>query len=288
MKYFKTFLHVLKNSFSSATYYKEVIKAPFSFSLKYFLFFFFLLSVVTTIFLSVAIIVPLNEFLAKFPRLLVNVYPAELELKIKDGAVSTNVAEPYFIPLKQVEQQFKEEFQVKGATSDEIKNLVVIDTSASVEDISRYQTAVLVTKRYLSYRKDDGKIETVPLSNINNVTINQEAVKNVVTYVSPFLAYIPFVVVVFLLFGTLFWFIFSQLIYLLVAALAIYLVAKWMKYQLSYRKAYQMDLHLATILTPMFLILDMFHLQASFPFLRLILFTLIGAYILNKIKSAKA
>lgn len=288
MRYFKTFFHVLKNSFSSAKYYNEVIKTPFSFSLKYFLFFSLLLSIVTTVFLSVSMVIPLNEFLAKVPRLLVKVYPAELEVRIRKGQVSTNVEEPYYIPLQQVEQSVKEEFQVKGATSEEIRNLVVIDTAASVEDLSKYQTAVLVTKQYLSYRRDDGRIETFPFSNIDDVTINQNMMQRVAQYISPFLMYVPLVVILLLFFGSLFWFVTSQLIYLLFTALALYLVGKWIKYDLNYHKAYQVDMHLATIFTPMFLILGWANLQVSFPFLRLILYTVVGAFILNKIKSAKA
>jgi hypothetical protein len=100
--------------------------------------------------------------------------------------------------------------------------------------------------------------------------------------------YVPLVVILFLFFGSLFWFVTSQLIYLLFTALALYLVGKWIKYDLNYHKAYQVDMHLATIFTPMFLILGWANLQVSFPFLRLILYTVVGAFILNKIKSAKA
>ena len=41
----KTFFFVLKNSFTNSHYYYDIIKAPFIFSLKYFLFFFFLISI---------------------------------------------------------------------------------------------------------------------------------------------------------------------------------------------------------------------------------------------------
>lgn len=59
-------------------------------------------------------------------------------------------------------------------------------------------------------------------------------------------------------------------------------------YPLTYGRAYQIDLHLATIIAPFFLILSALNIHVQIPFLRLLLFTVIGWFILNKIKSAKA
>ncbi len=286
MNHFKVFFYVWKRSFSEVSYYKDVIKAPFSFSLKYFIFFCFILSVVTTIFLSVKIFNPLNNFLRRFPQALIKVYPAELEIKIRKGVVATNVPEPYFIPVDRFEKTFEElDKEVKGIKSDEIENVLVIDTNAKVEDMKRYQTYALLTRNYLSYYKDDGRIEIVPLEKFGNFTLNQSIVRGVLNKFLPLLKFVSIFLIPIIFIGTFLFFTSSQLIYLLFSALVLFLGAKIISFPLSYVKAYQIDLHLATIITPFFLLLSALNINVQFPFLKLIVFTLIGLYILNSLKS---
>lgn len=287
MNYFRTFFYVWRNSFSKASYYNDVIKAPFSFSLKYFIFFYFLLSFVVALFLSFKILIPMNDFLKRFPKIINKVYPDGLEVQIRNGVVSTNVPEPYFISVDRLERGFEElEDEVEGIKSDEIKNILVIDTSASLDDLKRYQTYVLLTRNYLTYYKDDGRIETVSLDEVKNFTLNHNVIRGQLNRFLPWLNFIPVLLLPFLFVGSLLFFTFGQLLYLLIIALVLFLGAKLISFPLSYLKAYQIDLHLATIITPFFLILSAFKFQVQFPFLRLIIFTAIGLYILNSLKSS--
>lgn len=284
MNYFRVFFYVWKNSFSSAPYYKDVLKDPFSFSLKYFLFFCFLVSVITTIFLSIKVFMPLNEFLTRFPSVLIKVYPAELELKFNKGVVTTNVPEPYFIPIDRFEKTFEElDKEVQGVRSDEIKNILVIDTNAQVEDMKRFQTYALLTRSYLSYYKDDGRIEIVSLEKFGNFTLNQSIVNGVLNKFLPLLRFISIFLIPFIFIGTFLFFTSSQLLYLLFSALVLFLGAKIISFPLSYVKAYQIDLHLTTIISPVFLALTALNIQVQFPLLRLIFFTLIGLFILHSL-----
>jgi len=285
MNYFKVFFYVWKRSFSEAKYYKDVLKAPFAFSLKYFIFFCFLLTLVTTIYLSTKVFIPLNQFLARVPKVLTEVYPGELEIKISNGVMTTNVPQPYFIPFDRFEEGFEElEKEIRGISSDEIENILVIDTNARVEDLRRYQTYALLTRSYLSYYRDDGRIEIVTLDKINNFTLNQTIVKGVVSRLLPWLRLISIFLLPLLFIGIFLFFISSQLGYLLISSLALFLGAKIISYPLSYIKAYQVDLHLTTIITPFFLILSTLNIKVQFPFLKLFVFTLIGLYILNNLK----
>ncbi|OGK23897.1 hypothetical protein A3A46_01020 [Candidatus Roizmanbacteria bacterium RIFCSPLOWO2_01_FULL_37_13] len=287
MNYLKVFFYVWKKSFSSAEYYKEVIKAPFSFSLKYFLFFCFLLSIVTTVYLSAKIFSPLNNFLIRFPQVLVKVYPEQLEIKIQKGVVTTNVPEPYFIPIDRFEKTFEEfDKEVKGIKSDEIENVLVIDTNARVEDLKRYQTYALLTRNYLVYYKDKARIEIVPLDEIKNFTLNQGLVKGVINRFLPLLRVIAIFLIPFIFVGSFLFFSIFQLIYLLFSALVLFLGGKLISYPVNYLKSYQIDLHLATIITPFFLVLRALNFEVQFPFLRLILFSLIGLYIFNSLKNS--
>src|SRR3989338_917901 len=244
MKYLRTFWYTWKNSFSSAEYYRDVMKAPFSFSLKYFLFFCFLLSIVTTIFLSSKIFIPINNFLSRFPEILVKVYPAELEIKISKGVATTNVSEPYFIPSERFKKTFEEfEKEVQGLKSDKIENIMVIDTNAKVEDLRRYQTYALLTRNNLAFYNEDGRIEIVQLEDVGNFTLNQQVVRGVVNRFLPIIQVISIFLIPLIFIGTLIFFITSQLVYLLFTALVLFIGAKMISYPLSFGKSYQVDLH---------------------------------------------
>ncbi len=288
MSYLKTFFYVLKKSFTSASYYKDVIKAPFGFSLKYFLFFSFLLSLIVTVVISLLILVPLNQFLKRFPKILVKVYPAELEIKINNGMVSTNVQEPYVIPLERVSSTLDQLKDVKGVSSDKMQNILVIDTNASVEDLQKYHTYALLTKQYLSYYKDDGRIETFSLKKIDNLTINKSLVTNLINKLVPFLNYLALFLIPLIFFGTFAFFTLGQFIYLLFTALLLFIVGKLISYKISYWKAFQIDLHLATIVIPLFLLASILGVHLQIPFLRLIIFTALGFFILNTLKNTSS
>src|SRR3989344_718780 len=286
MNYFKVFFYVWKNSFSRASYYKDVLKAPISFSLKYFIFFNFLLSFIVALFLSFKILIPMNDFIKRFPKIINKVYPEGLEVRIRNGVVSTNTPEPYFISVDRLDRGFEElEEEVKGIKSDEIKNILVIDTNATLDDLKRYQTYVLLTKNYLTYYKDDGRIESVSLNEIKNFTVNQNVVRRQLNKFIPWLNLVPVFLLPFLFVGRLMFFIVGQLLYLLIIALVLFIGAKISSFPLSFFKAYQIDLHLATIIMPFFLLLSAIKIQLQFPFLKLILFTVIGLYILNSLKN---
>lgn len=285
MNQLKTFAYIWKNSFSSVEYYKDVIKAPFSFSLKYFLFFSLLLSLAVTVFFVAKLFSPVNNFLTRFPQVLVKAYPEELQIKITKGVVTTNVQEPYFIPIDRLETTFQEfDRQVQGLKSDQIENLMVIDTAATAEDLARYQTYALLTKNNLIYYKDDGRIEVVSLDNINDFTVNQGFIQGTVNRILPFLRILGVMLIPFVLAGSLVFFSLFQLSYLLVVAFVLFLVAKLISVPVAFSKAYQIDLHVATIIIPFFLLLSLFKIELQFPFLKLIVFTLIGLYILNNLK----
>ena len=121
MNYFKVFFYVWKRSFSEASYYKDVLRARFNFSLKYFLFFCFILSIITTIFIIVKELIPFNEFISTFPQELISIYPPELEIKINKGIATTNVPQPYFIPVSRFREAFDEvRKEIKSLQSDKI------------------------------------------------------------------------------------------------------------------------------------------------------------------------
>ena len=281
----KTFIHVLKNTFTKPSYYKEILKAPFSFSFKFFIFYFFLFAIISTIFVSINFLSKTQSYIRNLPAMLIEAYPEELELKIKNGEVSTNVKEPFKITVKEVEKVFEEnKDNVLGAKEKDVENILVIDTSGTMEDFEKYNTAVFITKKNIMYISDKGKYEIFPLSEVGDVTINRSMVEMVVGNLAPLLNFVFPGLVLFVFIGTFVFIPIGKMTYLLFFALVLWIIAKLMKYVLSFGKAYQMGLHLIVITTTLFGLLSLFKVNITFPFFQTIILSILSIVILSKIR----
>lgn len=293
----KTFFYSLKNTFTSLDYYADILKAPFGFSLKFFYFFFFLFSLVATAWITVRSLLPLNNLIAFLPEKLVAVYPEELEITLENGKVSTNIQEPYCLPISSVEKIFEnteEGMGVLGIETEKIECLLVIDTAGSIEDFYQYKTYALLTEKHLSYinDKDKSTFETVSfegmegLEGMKAIKIDQALVEKWVGYITPYLKYILPVLVG----GTFIFFLLSfpatRLFYNLFLALVLLIVGRIVSYPLSYGKSYQVGLHLVVISTVLFSIVSLLGLSLQIPFLQTIILGILGAIILSKLKSS--
>jgi len=281
----KTFIHVLKNTFTKPSYYKEILKAPFSFSFKFFIFYFFLFAIISTTFVSINFLSKTQSYIRNLPAMLIEAYPEELELKIKNGEVSTNVKEPFKITVKEVEKVFEEnKDNVLGAKEKDVENILVIDTSGTMEDFEKYNTAVFITKKNIMYISDKGKYEIFPLSEVGDVTINRSMVEMVVGNLAPLLNFVFPGLVLFVFIGTFVFIPIGKMTYLLFFALVLWIIAKLMKYVLSFGKAYQMGLHLIVITTTLFGLLSLFKVNITFPFFQTIILSILSIVILSKIR----
>lgn len=284
-----TFFYSLKRTFTSPPYYADILKAPFSFSLKFFYFFFFVYALLFTLLVTIRVFLPLNDLISALPEKLVEVYPAELEVRIRNGEVSTNVPEPYRIPLEDVKNTLEQSSRrVLGTGTEAMDYFLVIDTQGKIDDFFQYQTYVLLTKNHLSYLNEDGHLETISLTNIDNLTINRKTVESVVGRVVPFLRFIVPGLAVITFFFVLISYPSTKLLYLLFFALVLLVIGKVIKFPLSYSKSYQLGLHLIIVSTAFFSAASLLGLNLRFPFLQTILLSVLGIIILGKIKAGPA
>jgi hypothetical protein len=113
-------------------------------------------------------------------------YPPELVVRIQSGSVTTNVKEPYAIPMP---DQWKRWLDGDGKT---FKNLVVIDTEAPADDYPDRATLVLVTKRALVHpsRRNgevfDKNYEVTPLDTTVNLIIDKDSYQDAMAAILPF------------------------------------------------------------------------------------------------------
>ena len=167
-------------------------------------------------------------------------YPDELVLNFQDGRLTSNVEEPYIIP---VPPEFSRE------TS---KNLVVISTSEPItlSDFDRYDTLVILGGDALWTRdtqKNKTEIQKFDQFGKESLVINEQKIAEFLDIalrigkiaITVLLIFLPFII-----FACLWvWY----LIYILFGALVIWIVSKLRKADLTYDQSYKSGLYLITL-----------------------------------------
>lgn len=234
----KTFLSAIGKSVYGPSMYRELPDRPFSFSLKYYVKFALLVSLVVTIVLAVQAGPFIRAALGNFSEKLAEQYLAELEVRIRQGTVSINQPEPYYIPLPSREER-------NGTT---YQNLLVIDTKRPFDlaTFQNYQTIAWVLKDSVAMYRSNGTVQFIPLKDVPDVTINRDFVRSLGSKINPIARVVPFVLVPFIFIGGLFYFAYLML-YLLIGALLIWLLLAIMKRKVGYGTAYKAGLHAMTL-----------------------------------------
>lgn len=244
------FFSLVRRSALDLEFYKELLKKPFSFSLKYF----FLLSLTVSAVSVLVFAIQAFPTIANGPRYIEQIktaaqtaFPEELVLTIKNGELSTNVAEPYYIDIPEL------------ATKDEgFEHFITIDTSARAEDYPSLKSGVLVTRTAVVYPdRDNGKggLSVRSLSEFDDMVIDKTWYDGMFGKIEPYVRYLPaifiggFILLLILapFFLASFAFI-GRLIFLAIIALFLFLFAKVAKARLGYKNIYQLTLHGATLL----------------------------------------
>jgi len=115
----------------------------------------------------------ITDFEEKVKSIIRTVYPAELTITIKNGYVSTNVPEPYYVNIsKDFVDIFVSEEKEKPGSHSKVR-LLAIDTRGKAEDFEKYQALALLTRSSLVYYGDE-KINIKSLRNIQDLNINQD------------------------------------------------------------------------------------------------------------------
>ncbi len=235
MGFFKT----VKNSIYSPEFYRSVSQR----SLFSALFYFLLLSVLITILQSINPIASFvtfgNKEVQKFVSSVVNSYPQELEVKIQDGKVKSNVQEPYFIPIPKYMDESR---------NSEYKNIAVIDTKTpfSASQFNMYKTLVWVSSDTAFIIGDNkGQIRTIDLSKSSDFTLNRKIIDSFVVKFSPLLKLLTPIVVFAVFFGILTLHL-LRLLYLFFLALLIRLLFKLLKQPKTYGDSYKIGLYAMT------------------------------------------
>jgi len=242
MEFFKN----IQRSIYDPEFYRGLLVRPFSYSLKYFVLFCLLITLVATIYLSFSLLPKVNDFLENFSPTVLNYFPDDLEIVIEDGVASTNVPEPYFLEMPfGVPEDIEIRPDIHGYG---IENLLVIDTrsdEATLEQFKSYNTIILLNRKTLMYY-DENQVAIQPLAGITNFKLDKGVISSLLTKIVPYFRLVGPLFIIFV-FGGYFAFVFvGRMFYLLFAALLIWIIAKVKKVNIGYSKSYQLGFHLLT------------------------------------------
>lgn len=235
----KTFLHVFVRSLiPEVGYYKKLIKTHFCFSVKYYVSLVFVLNLFFVLF----VFVKLNPFQMK--TLLSNLvetlqkYPRELRIEIKNGLMKTNYGRPYLLWLDY---------------DDKKHLLLVVDESATPEQIAQYRSYMLLTSNRAIVRKVflNENQSQYSLKNFENQNITYATVQQVISSFQTVIRFLPIIYICILLISLILIPLFSFAItsfYLFLSSVVVYFFLKYgTKKPIRFRKTLQVSLHAITL-----------------------------------------
>lgn len=227
------FFTLLRGSFYGPDAYLAVRGKSAGSALSYAL----LAAVIVAIYPVISIATVVYQFAgSEFVDKVAEIYPEELVITMKDGVISTNVEEPYFIDIPAEWGDLKKE---------DFKHLVVFDTKrdVSIDEIEEYRSAVVVTDTHL-YAQDEREMRAVDMSESkDNFEISREAVTKFANAAKPIvkgvIIALPFLLAVFVVgFQMIGYFIIG-----LLAALIVMLIAKLNGFAFTYGESYVVALY---------------------------------------------
>ncbi len=238
MEFFRT----IRKSIYDREFYTALKTSTFVSAFKYYSFLILSVSLIISLSLGAFLFLFLShdEKIENIRTDILALYPDELTLHFQDGKMTSNVSEPYAIP---VPSSWNLQYP---------KNILVIKTKDTIvkEDFQRYETNILLGndslwiydsgKKSIEIKKVDGFIKEDTLITRDVVTKIIDTVFSIGKKV--------FVILLFFLPFFIFVYYFSfYLFYLIFGAVIIFLIAKIFDQSITYGQAYKIGLHLITV-----------------------------------------
>lgn len=252
------FLQTIKNSIYSPEFYSKISKTSFWSALGYFL----LLSLILT---SLRSINPIKTFLNNGQKAVYetinkasNFYPQNLTINIKNGIVTSNVKEPYFITFKQ---------EKSSKDIRDLVNLLVIDTKTnfSAKQFNNYEALAWLGKDSIFIKTNNNQTRAIDLSQITSLTIDHNLIQSILLKFAPIFKLISPFVITFIFLG-IYLLYSARLVYFLFLALLVLVLAKLFKKELTYSNAYKMAIYGSTLGLLVSLLIELTNTK-GFPFM---------------------
>jgi len=268
MKKLNTFWNTFQRSLLDPSYYKELAKVSFWFSFKYLFFLLACLSLIKSVQLGISFSTfrkNIPSFVTVGMKEMKAIYPKELELRISNGKLYTNVQEPYTIEFP------------KALGDMEGKHLAVIDTKGSADNYPKYNAIFLATRQALVFPDSQNGRESTQLYYFSELKrslyIDYAQYTKIVKEIEPFAKKVPqfidrFVAIGLLilpLLGGLFW-AQSTLFGIVFLTLIVLVIDKIMKTNYGYKSLFLMGIHGATWSILFTFLMEMTNIKLGFVF----------------------
>ncbi len=270
----------IKENIYSPEYYKTVLSTA---SLKPSLVYLAKLSLLVSLVGGIAFALAIPNFSKTFHTEVSSIiagYPDDLTVSIQKGSVSINKPEPYVLPITESMAQ-----NTDTKNNVQYDNLVVIDTvnPFSIDQFREYSTVMLVTKNEIvAYKDASGQIQIIPLSKFGDAEITKSWLQEKSNSLDRLLPFI-FGFLVLAAFGIGFCSSFlGTLLVVLFYGLLLFLIAKVKKWNLSYKKSYQISIHIVTVVV-IFGVIGLFFKQIDYFVIKLTLFLVVLYLNLSKV-----
>lgn len=224
--------------FFSFNFYQQILKGERKINIFVLILIISIITAITPVIFLLKTAYPLvNNIQEKGKSFIEENYPSELEIKIKNGNVSTNVPEPYYLTVSKKSLNFLDNSTQKSLSDVKIR-LLAIDTKGKADDFDRYQSYALLTGTSLVYYNDQ-KVNIQSLRNIQNLTINKEFIDSKVASISRPIKELSKVFTVITPFLVLIGIFISNLFNLLFLAFLIFLINKIIRTPFNFSKIYE-------------------------------------------------
>lgn len=232
MKFFRK----IRDSIYNPSFYKSIPQSKLESAFSYFFLLIFVLSIIQTVFLAFPIVKVITQLTNKDLPKAVSQFPEELQIKIKDGKASTNVQEPYFIPLPK-------------STQADFKNFIVLDTTTpySEDSFKKYDTFALLTRDSAYYKADKNQpVKNISLSTVKDLTIDRASLTALLNKYSPMAKWLTPILIILVGF-LLFLFYILRLVYAILLGVLILLLSRIIQPSLSFGQSYKVAIYAMTL-----------------------------------------
>lgn len=232
------FLKTILSSIYNPTFYQTIKNKSLGSALKYFFLLILLLVFINTLILSYALGIKIPEEIRNFISQTISSIPPDSEVTIDEGQVSTNVAQPFFIPFPRSDNESK---------ADSYNNILIIDTKTpfSAAQFGQYKTLFWLTKDSLFYQNREFDTRSIDLSKAENITINRLFLENLIGKANPWLGIIGPVLLILVFVGMFLGFTFN-LVYFLFLAVLVFFLSSIFKWGLNYKASYKTTIYAST------------------------------------------
>jgi len=226
---FKKFFQTLKSVFYNPAFYQQIPKNTLGKPVRF-------LFLVVGLFILISGSAGLPSMIKGTSEVVnnnvfVDSYPSGLVVNIEDGVASANVEQPFFIPIKEEE-------------NEGLDNFLVINTEegVSLDEADSYNSVLVLLKNKVIFQ-DDKETRTLSLDDFGNYTLTQEVFEKVVVIAQSMLWPVFIVVGILIFAGVTAFMVLSQMVVALVATLVVLVLSKVRKVSLSYGNAYKIALY---------------------------------------------